>query len=43
MRYADKRVILHASALVADAGPRFAIHGTGGSFTNTDWIRRKTR
>ncbi|OHX14921.1 oxidoreductase [Chromobacterium sphagni] len=33
LRYADKRVILHASALVADAGPRFAIHGTGGSFT----------
>ena len=32
LRYADKRVILHASALAADAGPRFIIHGTAGSY-----------
>ncbi|MFB0827493.1 oxidoreductase [Chromobacterium violaceum] len=33
LRYPDKRVILHGSALVADAGPRFIIHGTQGSFS----------
>ncbi|QND83835.1 oxidoreductase [Chromobacterium vaccinii] len=33
LRYPDKRVILHGSALVADAGPRFILHGTLGSFS----------
>ncbi len=33
LRYDRLRVILHASALVADLGPRFALHGTNGSFT----------
>jgi scyllo-inositol 2-dehydrogenase (NADP+) len=30
--YDDKEVILHASALAALEPPRFAIHGTGGSY-----------
>ena len=30
---AGLRVILHASTLVADLGPRWAVHGTTGSFT----------
>jgi len=34
LRYPDKRVILHASKLVAANGLRFAVHGTGGS-----WIK----
>lgn len=29
----DLRVILHASTLVADLGPRWAVHGSHGSFT----------
>ncbi|MGC0155621.1 oxidoreductase [Chromobacterium vaccinii] len=33
LRYPDKRVLLHAGTLVADAGPRFIVHGTEGSFT----------
>ncbi|WP_374404666.1 oxidoreductase [Niveibacterium sp.] len=33
LRYDNLRVILHASALVPDLGPRFALHGTLGSFT----------
>ncbi|WP_018150350.1 oxidoreductase [Leeia oryzae] len=32
LRYADKRVTLHASALVGQLGPRFQLHGTQGSF-----------
>lgn len=32
LRYDALRVILHASALVPDLGPRFALHGTLGSF-----------
>jgi predicted dehydrogenase len=32
-RHAGLRVILHASTLVAEPGPRWAVHGTGGSFT----------
>lgn len=36
LRYAskdeDRRVILHASTLVAEQGPRWAVHGTHGSF-----------
>ncbi|HSO82576.1 Gfo/Idh/MocA family protein [Thiocapsa sp.] len=32
LRYDAMRVVLHASALAADPGPRFALHGTGGSF-----------
>jgi predicted dehydrogenase len=35
LRYPDKRVILHASKLVAANDLRFAVHGTGGS-----WIKR---
>jgi predicted dehydrogenase len=31
LRYADKRVILHAGLCVAGGVPRFAVHGTGGS------------
>lgn len=31
LHYGECRVILHGSALVADLGPRFAIHGTRGS------------
>ncbi len=31
--HAGLRVILHASTLVADLGPRWAVHGTSGSFT----------
>jgi predicted dehydrogenase len=27
------RVVLHASSCVTTSGPRFAVHGTGGSFT----------
>lgn len=33
LRYEGLRVILHGSALVAELGPRFALHGTRGSFT----------
>lgn len=33
LRYDDERVILHGSALAADAGPRFIVHGTLGSFS----------
>lgn len=32
LRYADKRVSLHASALVGQEPPRFQLHGTKGSF-----------
>ena len=35
LRYPGRRVILHASKLVADHGLRFAVHGTQGS-----WIKR---
>jgi predicted dehydrogenase len=31
LRYGERRVILHGSALVAGLGPRFAVHGTAGS------------
>lgn len=31
--HAGLRVILHASTLVAETGPRWAVHGTRGSFT----------
>lgn len=31
--HAGLRVMLHASTLVADGGPRWAVHGTTGSFT----------
>lgn len=34
LRYADKRVLLHSSKLVADHRLRFAVHGTQGS-----WIK----
>jgi predicted dehydrogenase len=37
LRYPRRRVILHASKLVADHGLRFAVHGTGGS-----WIKHGT-
>jgi scyllo-inositol 2-dehydrogenase (NADP+) len=33
--YADKEVVLHASALVALEPPRFVIHGTLGSYVKT--------
>jgi predicted dehydrogenase len=33
LRYDALRVVLHASALVADLGPRFVLHGTRGSYT----------
>jgi predicted dehydrogenase len=33
LRYDRLRVVLHASALVADLGPRFILHGTQGSYT----------
>lgn len=33
--YPDKEVILHASALAALAPPRFAVHGTRGSYVKT--------
>jgi len=32
-RHAGLRVVLHASTLVAELGPRWAVHGTQGSFT----------
>jgi scyllo-inositol 2-dehydrogenase (NADP+) len=32
MRYGARRVILHASCLVLQPGPRFAVHGETGSF-----------
>jgi len=32
-RHGGLRVILHASTLVAELGPRWAVHGTQGSFT----------
>ncbi|MFB9243280.1 oxidoreductase [Massilia antarctica] len=32
MRYGARRVILHASSLVLQAGPRFIVHGDTGSF-----------
>ena len=32
LRYGSLRVILHASALVPDVGPRYVLHGTTGSF-----------
>jgi predicted dehydrogenase len=37
LRYPRRRVILHASKLVAAHGLRFAVHGTGGS-----WIKHGT-
>jgi predicted dehydrogenase len=37
LRYPGRRVILHASKLVADHGLRFAAHGTAGS-----WIKHGT-
>ena len=37
LRYPGRRVILHASKLVADHGLRFAVHGTAGS-----WIKHGT-
>ncbi len=33
LEYGRNRAILHASALVCSPGPRFAVHGKGGSFT----------
>jgi predicted dehydrogenase len=33
--YADKEVVLHASALAALEPPRFSIHGTRGSYVKT--------
>jgi predicted dehydrogenase len=33
LRWPRLRAVLHAGALVADNGLRFAVHGTGGSFT----------
>ncbi len=33
--YHDKEVVLHASALAALAAPRFAVHGTCGSYLKT--------
>lgn len=33
LRYADLRVVLHASALTASVAPRFVVHGTAGSYT----------
>lgn len=32
LRYDELRVVLHGSALMAQQGPRFAVHGTLGSF-----------
>jgi predicted dehydrogenase len=32
LRYDRLRVVLHASVLAADPGPRFVLHGTAGSF-----------
>lgn len=32
-RHNGLRVVLHASTLVADLGPRWAVHGSNGSFT----------
>ena len=32
LRYGPRRAILHASSLVREPGPRFAVHGDGGSF-----------
>lgn len=32
-RHAGLRVVLHASTLVAETGPRWAVHGSKGSFT----------
>jgi len=32
LRYPRRRIILHASALVAAGSPRFVVHGTQGSF-----------
>ncbi|WP_295996525.1 oxidoreductase [Rugamonas sp.] len=32
LRYDNLRVILHASALTAQPGPRFVVHGTAGSY-----------
>lgn len=31
LHYADKRIVLHASMLVASGSARFTVHGTGGS------------
>jgi len=30
--YGSRRAVLHSSMLVAEPGPRFTVHGTGGSF-----------
>ena len=35
LTYPDKRVILHASMLVAGGSPRFAVHGTAGSIVKS--------
>lgn len=32
MRYANRRVILHAGSLIAAESPRFMLHGTNGSY-----------
>lgn len=32
LQYPQRRAVLRASTLAADAGPRLALHGTGGSF-----------
>ena len=33
LQYQELRVVLHASALVAQTGPRLVVHGTKGSYT----------
>jgi scyllo-inositol 2-dehydrogenase (NADP+) len=33
LHYQERRAVLHASTLVRNPGPRFSVHGDGGSFT----------
>ncbi|TCV91418.1 scyllo-inositol 2-dehydrogenase (NADP+) [Luteibacter rhizovicinus] len=33
LRYGHRRAVLHASTLVREPGPRFLVHGDGGSFS----------
>ncbi len=41
LRYAGARATLHASMLAADSRPRFALHGTRGSFVKQGFDRQE--
>ena len=43
LRYADKRVVLHASLCVAGHVPRFIVHGTAGSLVKSGADQQETQ